>query len=48
MPETLFLTIHIIDRYLSLEGVIRKNLKLVGVCAMLIACKYEEILAPQV
>jgi Cyclin, N-terminal domain len=48
MPETLFLTIHIIDRCLSLDGVIRKNLTLVGVCAMLIACKYEETLAPQV
>lgn len=48
MPETLYLTTYIIDRYLSLEGVARRQLQLVGMCAMLIACKYEEIWAPEV
>nr|XP_019710288.1 G2/mitotic-specific cyclin S13-7 isoform X1 [Elaeis guineensis] len=48
MPETLYLTFYIIDRYLSLETVRRKELQLVGVSAMLIACKYEEIWAPEV
>ncbi|KAG0498628.1 hypothetical protein HPP92_003319 [Vanilla planifolia] len=48
MPETLFLTMHIIDRYLSVESVLRKELQLVGVGSMLIACKYEEIWAPEV
>ncbi|KAG0496831.1 hypothetical protein HPP92_001338 [Vanilla planifolia] len=48
MPETLYLTMHIIDRYLSVEHVLRKELQLVGVSAMLIACKYEEIWAPEV
>ncbi|PKA55714.1 Cyclin-B1-1 [Apostasia shenzhenica] len=48
MPETLYLTVNIIDRYLSLELVHRKELQLVGVGAMLIACKYEEIWAPEV
>lgn len=48
MPETLYLTTYIIDRYLSLEGVPRRQLQLVGMCAMLIACKYEEIWAPEV
>ncbi|KAK8944532.1 Cyclin-B1-1 [Platanthera zijinensis] len=48
MPETLYLTLFIIDRYLSMETVLRKELQLVGVSSMLIACKYEEIWAPAV
>lgn len=49
-PETLYLTVYIVDRYLSLEEVLvpKKELQLVGICAMLIASKYEEIWAPQV
>ncbi|KIZ05736.1 Cyclin-B2-1 [Monoraphidium neglectum] len=48
MPETLFLTVSLIDRYLAVAQVARKNLQLVGVTAMLIAAKYEEIWAPEV
>ncbi|KAF0917443.1 hypothetical protein E2562_020564 [Oryza meyeriana var. granulata] len=48
MPETLYLTVYIIDQYLSIENVPRKELQLVGVSAMLIACKYEETWAPLV
>lgn len=48
MPETLYLTVYIIDQYLSMENVLRKELQLVGVSAMLISCKYEEIWAPLV
>ncbi|MCO5607069.1 hypothetical protein L7F22_061261 [Adiantum nelumboides] len=48
MPETLYLTINLIDRYLACQVVMRKNLQLVGVTAMLLACKYEEIWAPLV
>ncbi|KAJ0978955.1 hypothetical protein J5N97_014429 [Dioscorea zingiberensis] len=48
MPETLYLTFYIIDRYLSMAAVRRRELQLVGVSAMLIACKYEEIWAPEV
>lgn len=47
-PETLFLTTNIIDRFLALHPVTRKHLQLVGVTAMLIASKYEEIWAPEV
>ncbi|WOK96787.1 G2/mitotic-specific cyclin S13-7-like isoform X1 [Canna indica] len=47
-PETLYLTMHIIDRYLSMEMILRRELQLVGVAAMLIASKYEEIWAPEV
>ncbi|GLT58722.1 hypothetical protein SLA2020_315920 [Shorea laevis] len=48
MPETLYLTINIVDRYLSKKVVSRRELQLVGIGAMLIACKYEEIWAPEV
>ena len=48
MPETLYLTVNLIDRFLAKKPVTRKNLQLVGVTAMLIASKYEEIWAPEV
>eukprot|EP01018_Ginkgo_biloba_P032398 Gb_27795 [translate_table: standard] len=48
MPETLYLTTNIIDRYLSTQTVPRRKLQLVGLTAMLIACKYEEIWAPEI
>ena len=48
MPETLYLTLNIIDRYLSTEIVTKRKLQLVGITAMLIACKYEEIWPPKV
>jgi hypothetical protein len=48
MPETLFLTVNLIDRFLERVDVVRTKLQLVGVTAMLIACKYEEIYAPEV
>jgi cyclin B len=48
MPETLYLTMYVIDRYLSLQPVLRRELQLVGVAAMLIASKYEEMWAPEV
>ncbi len=48
LPETLFLTVNLIDRFLSNNVIMRTKLQLVGVTAMLIACKYEEIYAPEV
>jgi cyclin B len=48
MPETLYLTVNLIDRFLEVKQVTRKHLQLVGVTAMLIASKYEEIWAPEV
>jgi G2/mitotic-specific cyclin-B, other len=44
--ESLFLTVNLIDRYLEKMTVTKDNLQLVGVSAMLIACKYEEIWPP--
>ena len=46
VPESLYLTVNLIDRYLEREQVHRSRLQLVGVTAMLIACKYEEIYPP--
>lgn len=48
MPEILYLTFYIIDRYLSMETVRRRESPLVGVSALLIACKYEDIRALEV
>jgi hypothetical protein len=48
LPETLFLTISLIDRYLERVQVKRNYLQLVGVTSMLVASKYEEIYAPEV
>ncbi|XP_006653676.1 cyclin-B2-1 isoform X1 [Oryza brachyantha] len=48
MDETLFLTVNIIDRFLEKQVVPRKKLQLVGVTAMLLACKYEEVSVPVV
>ena len=48
LPDTMHLTVNIIDRFLSLKHVVRKKLQLVGVTAMLLASKYEEIYAPEV
>ncbi|VVA99412.1 unnamed protein product [Arabis nemorensis] len=48
MNETLFLTVNLIDRFLSKQGVMRKKLQLVGLVALLLACKYEEVSVPVV
>uniref|UniRef100_A0A7N0TI24 Cyclin B1 n=1 Tax=Kalanchoe fedtschenkoi TaxID=63787 RepID=A0A7N0TI24_KALFE len=48
MPETLYLTVNIVDRYQSVRAVARRDFQLVGISSMLIACKYEEIWAPEV
>mmetsp|Transcript_14874 Transcript_14874/g.10776 ORF Transcript_14874/g.10776 Transcript_14874/m.10776 type:complete len:103 (+) Transcript_14874:1018-1326(+) len=46
LPETLFLTVNLIDRYLGVVSIPRQKLQLVGVTCMLVACKYEEIYPP--
>jgi len=47
-PETLFITINLVDRYTQQCHVPRSEFQLVGVTAMLIACKYEEIYVPKI
>ncbi|XP_021717819.1 cyclin-A1-4 [Chenopodium quinoa] len=48
VPDTLYLTVNYIDRYLSGNTINRQRLQLLGVACMMIASKYEEICAPQV
>ncbi|PSR79056.1 hypothetical protein PHLCEN_2v7243 [Hermanssonia centrifuga] len=48
LPETLWIAVNIVDRFLSKRVVSLVKLQLVGVTAMFIAAKYEEILAPSV
>ncbi|KAG6374493.1 cyclin [Boletus reticuloceps] len=48
LPETLWIAINIVDRFLTRRVVSLVKLQLVGVTAMFIAAKYEEILAPSV
>ena len=46
--ETLFLAVDIVDRYLAVVQTSRSTLQLVGVTALLLAAKYEEIWPPEV
>lgn len=46
--ETLYLTFNLIDRYLGIIYTYREQLQCVGVAALLIACKYEEIYFPEI
>jgi len=47
MPETLHVTVSIIDRYLATTEIKKAQLHLLGVTALLIATKYEEIYPPE-
>lgn len=47
VPETLYLVVNLIDRYLAKKEVTRSKLQLVGVTALFIATKYEEIYPPE-
>lgn len=47
VPETLYLTVNLIDRYLERAEVSRPKLQLVGVTSLLLASKYEEIYPPE-
>ena len=47
LPQTMYITVNLIDRYLSKVEVNRYHLQLVGVTAMFLACKNEEISPPE-
>ncbi|KAL0479217.1 hypothetical protein AKO1_008041 [Acrasis kona] len=47
-PETLYLAVNIVDRFLDVKQVSRDKLQLCGVTAMLIAAKYEEVFAHEI
>ena len=46
LPQTLFITINLVDRYLSVRHATRQQLQLIGVTALMIVSKYEEIYPP--
>ena len=46
-PQILFLTVNLIDRYLAVKEVTKLELQLLGVTALMIQCKYEEVYPPQ-
>ncbi|XP_064487201.1 G2/mitotic-specific cyclin-B-like [Ornithodoros turicata] len=49
LQETLYLTIAVLDRYLqAAENISRSKLQLIGVTAMFIAAKYEEMYSPDI
>ncbi len=50
LQETLYLTVSTLDRFLQARGasVTTRQLQLVGVTAMFVACKYEEMYPPEI
>ena len=49
MSDTLYLTVGLLDRYLSNCESIKKNeMQLIGITCLMIACKAEEILCPEI
>lgn len=48
LPETLFLAVNYIDRFLSVKAVPLGKLQLVGATALFVAAKYEDIDCPSV
>merc|ERR1711974_207790 len=50
LQETLYMTVYVIDKFLQTEGysIKRNKLQLVGVTAMFIASKVEEIYCPEI
>ncbi|KAJ0267319.1 Cyclin [Hirschfeldia incana] len=48
VPDTLYLTVYLIDWFLHGNSIERERLQLLGVTCMFIASKYEEIFAPRI
>ncbi|XP_034761693.2 G2/mitotic-specific cyclin-B1-like isoform X2 [Acipenser ruthenus] len=48
LQETMYMTVGIIDRFLQVNPVPKKMLQLVGVTAMFLASKYEEMYPPEI
>ena len=47
VPETLYVTVYLIDRFLSLKQIKKSQLHILGVTSLLISTKYEEIYPPE-
>lgn len=46
LPQTIFMTVNLIDRFLALFQTTRQQLQLVGITCLMITCKFEEIYPP--
>ena len=46
--ETLYMTVLIIDRYLSYKSIQKMKFQLLGINALLLSCKHEEIVLPKI
>jgi cyclin B len=46
--ETLYMTVSIIDRYSSIKKITRNEYQCLGITALMISCKHEEINVPKV
>eukprot|EP00416_Gambierdiscus_australes_P028469 CAMPEP_0171083814 /NCGR_PEP_ID=MMETSP0766_2-20121228/17944_1 /TAXON_ID=439317 /ORGANISM="Gambierdiscus australes, Strain CAWD 149" /LENGTH=433 /DNA_ID=CAMNT_0011541271 /DNA_START=138 /DNA_END=1439 /DNA_ORIENTATION=- len=46
--QTLFLAVGILDRFLEKRNTLRRHLQLVGITALLLASKFEELYPPQI
>ena len=46
--QTLYITVHIIDIYLTNQIIQRSKLQLLGITALLIACNNQEIFYPPI
>ena len=47
VPETLYVTVFLVDRFLSLKQIRKNQLHILGVTSLLISTKYEEIYPPE-
>lgn len=48
LQETMYLCVYLLDAYLERQDVSKGQLQLVGVTALLLACKYEEMYVPAI
>ncbi|MBZ3890094.1 G2/mitotic-specific cyclin-B2 [Sciurus carolinensis] len=48
LQETMYMCIAVMDRFLQVQPVSRKKLQLVGITALLLASKYEEMFSPNI
>ena len=48
LTETLFMTVNLMDRYLSKMEIDKKEYQLMAITSMLIACKFEEVYPPEI
>lgn len=47
LPETLFIAVNLLDRYLSHQQMKKDDMQLLGITCLFISAKYEEIYPPQ-